>query len=78
MVAFTPDFITCNSSDPGNIPVLQVNILPFLLMNQPFLVVLAHINHIRSIVGIDGVGIGSDFDGIETYVFSSFRFRRSR
>ena len=55
-------------------PMLQVNIFPFLLINQPFLFVLAHINHIRSIAGIDSVGIGSDFDGIVTYVFSPFRF----
>jgi len=27
--------------------------------------VVAHIDHIRKIAGIDAVGIGSDFDGIE-------------
>ena len=36
---------------------------------------LAHINHIRSVAGIDSVGIGSDFDGIEEYV--SFILLRS-
>jgi hypothetical protein len=30
-----------------------------------FLFNLAHINHIRTVAGIDSVGIGSDFDGIE-------------
>jgi microsomal dipeptidase-like Zn-dependent dipeptidase len=29
----------------------------------------AHINHIRNIAGVESVGIGADYDGIEEYVF---------
>lgn len=42
----------------------------FFLNHNLFLLSLAHINHIRNVAGIDSVGIGGDFDGIEEYVFT--------
>jgi microsomal dipeptidase-like Zn-dependent dipeptidase len=30
--------------------------------------VAAHINHIRTVAGVDHVGIGSDFDGVDRSV----------
>ena len=48
--------------------VLQVNFYPVFLSPDPspsYRVIADHIDHIVSLVGIDHVGIGSDFDGIE-------------
>jgi hypothetical protein len=39
-----------------------------------FLIHSAHINHIRNIAGIDSVGLGGDFDGIDAYVLFYFDF----
>ena len=36
--------------------------------NVPLTAVADHIEHIRDVAGIDHVGLGSDFDGIPTYV----------
>jgi len=78
MVAFTPAFITCNTSYLGTIPdVAGKNNSFFLflfLIKNLFLLNLAHINHIRNIAGIDSVGIGADFDGIEEYVLIFISF----
>ena len=78
MVAFTPDFITCNSSDVGNIPDVAGKFK--FELEKIFTLYLAHINHIRNVAGIESVGIGSDFDGIEVYalfffiIFSKYPF----
>jgi microsomal dipeptidase-like Zn-dependent dipeptidase len=32
----------------------------------------AHINHIRDIAGIESVGLGADYDGIDSYVLLCF------
>lgn len=48
--------------------VLQVNFYPVFLSSNPapsYKVIADHIDHIVSLVGIEHVGIGSDFDGIE-------------
>ncbi len=50
--------------------VVQVNFnCPFLTTEKPahatLADVVAHIDHIKQIAGIDAIGIGSDFDGIE-------------
>jgi membrane dipeptidase len=34
-----------------------------------FVSVAAHINHIRTVAGVDHVGIGSDFDGVDRSVY---------
>merc|ERR1712008_145029 len=45
----------------------MVNFLPYFLTGSNTATlydVIAHINHIRNVAGVDNVGIGSDFDGI--------------
>jgi microsomal dipeptidase-like Zn-dependent dipeptidase len=68
MVAFAPGFITCNSSNLGYIPDVAGRINLFLdeHLSLPH---SAHINHVRNVAGVESVGIGADYDGIETYVF---------
>ncbi len=61
----TDDMIRTLASAGG---VLQVNFYPVFLSSDPdpsYRVIADHIDHIVSLVGIDHVGIGSDFDGIE-------------
>lgn len=35
---------------------------------------IAHINYIRKLVGVDYIGIGSDFNGIPEWVNTNARF----
>lgn len=60
MVNFAPDFISCTASD-------STNELPDLDSTHATLERVAdHIMHIGTVAGFDHVGIGSDFDGIQT------------
>lgn len=60
MVNIAPDFISCEKADDNNG-------LPKLVpANATLHQVARHIMHIGDLVGYDHVGIGSDFDGIET------------
>ena len=66
----TDDMIRALAAKGG---VIQINFYPYFLVNgyeegQPapsYKAVADHIDHVVSLVGINHVGIGSDFDGIE-------------
>ena len=66
----TDDMIRALAAKGG---VIQINFYPYFLIDgyeegQPapsYKVVADHIDHVVKLVGIDHVGIGSDFDGIE-------------
>jgi membrane dipeptidase len=60
MINFSPDFISCV---PGKTPSDLPELYPQnVTMNQ----VVRHIKHIGELIGYDHVGIGTDYDGIET------------
>ncbi|KAK3684796.1 membrane dipeptidase [Podospora appendiculata] len=60
MVNFSPDFVSCVAGDnPNGLP-------DFYPANSTLAHVVTHILHIGNLIGFDHVGIGSDFDGIET------------
>lgn len=60
MVNFAPDFISCKASDsPDGLPELVEE-------GATLERVADHIMHIGTVAGFDHVGLGSDFDGIET------------
>jgi membrane dipeptidase len=61
MINFAPDFISCtaNTSDPAGLP-------EFYPKNSTLEQVIRHITHIGKLIGYDHVGVGSDFDGIES------------
>jgi len=64
MVAFTPDFITCDSNNLGKIEdVASKN--NYFLDDELFSFDLGHINYIRNIAGVESLGLGADYDGIE-------------
>jgi membrane dipeptidase len=60
MVNFNPDFISCVKSDKDN------RLPEFVPENSTLSQVAAHILHIGNLIGFDYVGLGSDFDGIES------------
>ena len=66
-----PDSILRRLPDNGGV-VMQLFYPPYINTNVDSTAVLSevadHIEHIRDVAGIDHVGIGSDFDGIPTYV----------
>ncbi|KAF2832129.1 hypothetical protein CC86DRAFT_442506 [Ophiobolus disseminans] len=60
MVNFSPGFISCK---PGKTPSdLPQDVPANATLNQ----VVRHIKHIGELIGYDHVGIGTDYDGIET------------
>ena len=67
MVNFYPYYINCspNASVEQVAGIMNLK----LLLNQEwsfsFIFSPDHVDHIRNMAGIDHVGIGSDFDGIE-------------
>ena len=65
-----PDSILKRLTDNGGV-VMQVFYPPYISVEDSVASISSvadHIEHIRSVAGIDHVGIGSDFDGIPTYV----------
>jgi len=65
-----PDSILKRLTDNGGV-VMQVFYPPYISVEDSVARisdVADHIEHIRTVAGIDHVGIGSDFDGIPTYV----------
>ncbi len=66
-----PDSILERLRDNGGV-VMQLFYPPYLDVNEnptaTISLVADHIEHIRDVAGIEHVGIGSDFDGIPTYV----------
>ncbi|TPX10436.1 uncharacterized protein E0L32_008655 [Thyridium curvatum] len=60
MVNFAPDFISCTESDNEN------GLPDFDPEHSTLAQIAKHIMHIGDLIGYDHVGIGSDFDGIQT------------
>ena len=60
MVNFSPDFISCTAAPDGK------SLPDFYPKNSTLEHVATHIMHIGSLIGFDHVGLGSDFDGIES------------
>jgi membrane dipeptidase len=61
MVNFNPGFISCIDS-----PDSPTGLPDFYPANSTIEHVVAHIKHIGDLIGYSHVGLGSDFDGIET------------
>ncbi|KAI4608431.1 hypothetical protein J4E80_009055 [Alternaria sp. BMP 0032] len=60
MVNFNPDFVSCKASKtPNSFP-------DFVPENNTLAHVVRHIRHIGELIGYDHVGIGTDYDGIES------------
>lgn len=61
MVNFSPDFISCiaNPDNKNGVP-------DFYPKNSTLAHVVRHVRYIGDLIGYDHVGLGSDFDGIET------------
>jgi membrane dipeptidase len=60
MVNFNPDFVSCI---PGKSPADLPETIP---QNATLKHVVRHIKHIGELIGYDHVGIGTDYDGIES------------
>ncbi len=60
MVNFSPDFISCRASNSTS------GLPEFVPQNATLAHVVDHIKYIGSKIGYEYVGLGSDFDGIET------------
>ncbi|TLD39408.1 hypothetical protein E2P81_ATG00395 [Venturia nashicola] len=60
MINFAPEFVSCTPSDsPSGVP-------DFYPDNSTLAQVVRHITHIGKLIGYDHVGIGTDYDGIES------------
>jgi len=61
MINFSPDFVSCTASttNPNGLP-------DFYPQNNTLEHVVDHIIYIGNLIGFDYVGLGSDFDGIES------------
>ncbi|ORX91587.1 membrane dipeptidase-domain-containing protein [Clohesyomyces aquaticus] len=60
MINFSPGFISCTpSSSPSELPDVY---RPNATLNQ----VVRHIRHVGELIGYDYVGIGTDYDGIDS------------
>ena len=57
---FAPDFVSCTASDRED------GLPDFFPGNSTLSHVVDHITYIGNLIGYDHVGLGSDFDGIET------------
>lgn len=64
MVTFVPPFLNTDVMRWGNLPPEQRRATPAPVATMDD--AIRHLEHIRSIVGIDHVGIGGDFDGIDS------------
>jgi len=60
MVNFAPDFVSCTASDRED------GLPDFFPGNSTLSHVVDHITYIGNLIGYDHVGLGSDFDGIES------------
>lgn len=61
MVNFAPDFVSC-VANPDN----ENGMPDFYPANSTLSHVVTHILHIGNLIGFDHVGLGSDFDGIQS------------
>ncbi|TAQ84071.1 hypothetical protein B7494_g7601 [Chlorociboria aeruginascens] len=63
MVNFSPDFISCiPNTDPSD----RTGLPKFYPPNSTLAQVVRHITYIGGLIGYEHVGLGSDFDGIQT------------
>ena len=60
MVNFSPDFISCTASNSTS------GLPDFYPKNSTLAQVVRHIRHIGELIGYDHVGIGTDYDGIDS------------
>jgi membrane dipeptidase len=65
MVNFSPDFISCRARSPDD-PEADTGLPEYVNEDNTLAQVAAHILYIGRRIGFEHVGIGSDFDGIET------------
>lgn len=60
MVNFSPGFISCRSGEsPNDLPIFEPE-------NSTLEHVVKHIRHIGELIGYDHVGLGTDYDGIDS------------
>lgn len=59
MVNFSPGFISCRAKGEGELP-------EFVKENSTLAHVVRHIRHIGERIGYEHVGLGTDYDGIES------------
>ncbi|KAF2645436.1 dipeptidase 1 precursor [Massarina eburnea CBS 473.64] len=59
MVNFNPGFISCVSGEEGELPTTDPE-------NATMAQVIRHIKHIGELIGYDHVGLGTDYDGIDS------------
>jgi membrane dipeptidase len=64
MITFVPPFMNTDVMRWGNLPPEQRRTTP--TPRATMADAIRHLEHIRSIVGVDHLGIGGDFDGIDT------------
>lgn len=62
MVNFSPDFISCTAPSSNS----TTGMPDFYPANNTLAHVVRHIMHIGNLIGFDHVGIGTDYDGIES------------
>lgn len=60
MINFAPQFVSCDGEELDN------GIPGYVDKNNTLKQVVRHIRHIGELIGYDHVGIGTDYDGIET------------
>jgi membrane dipeptidase len=60
MINFSPDFISCTTSNSST------GLPDFYPANNTLAQVVRHITYIGDLIGYDHVGIGTDYDGIES------------
>ena len=69
MVNFYPEFINCTNPDNATLEQVAGTMVPRIslmtVINLFFHTHADHIEHIKLAAGVDHVGIGSDFDGID-------------
>jgi membrane dipeptidase len=65
MVNFSPDFISCRARSPED-PEFDTGLPEYVDKDNTLAQVAAHILYIGRRIGFEHVGIGSDFDGIES------------
>jgi len=76
MVTFVPNFINCTDPGMASLEGVASESCEFVIMVNKYDYdyhlwnFSDHIDHIRSVSGIDHIGIGSDFDGIPKWVWS--------
>jgi len=66
MVNFYPDFVNCSPN--ASLSQVAGMMIVVIVLVGTVLLCEDHIDHIKKMAGVEHVGIGSDFNGIESYV----------